>query len=76
MGHSAAMPYQEYKVISVSEGVLGTLFLGSSKIPTERMEQALNEHARTGWQVVFQVVESKRLLLFWQRETVIITLGR
>ncbi|MEA5286056.1 DUF4177 domain-containing protein, partial [Vibrio parahaemolyticus] len=27
-------------------------------------------------QVVFQVVEQKRFMLFWKREAVIITLGR
>ena len=61
------MAYTEYKVIHVMEGGLGTVFLGSSGLPLEAAE---------GWQVVFQVIEIRRFLLFWNRETVIVTLGR
>jgi len=68
--------YKEYKVLHVVEGGVGTIFLGASGIPIKKMETALNEHAAGGWQVVFQVIEKKRFLLFWQREAVIITLGR
>jgi|TARA_B100000315_G_scaffold191945_1_gene182310 hypothetical protein len=32
--------------------------------------------AAEGWQVVFQVIESKRFMLFWTREAVLVTLGR
>ncbi len=70
------MTYKEYKVIHVLEGGLGTIFLGASGIPIAKMEATLNKEASEGWQVVFQVVEQKRLLLFWKREAVVITLGR
>ncbi|MDX8397463.1 MAG: DUF4177 domain-containing protein [Mariprofundaceae bacterium] len=70
------MSYKEYKVISVSEGALGTIFLGASGLPIKSMEVELNEGAAAGWQVVFQFVERKRFWLFWSRETVVITLGR
>lgn len=70
------MNFKEYKVIDVAESGLSTLFLGSAKMPIKKMEQVLNELAAEGWQVVFQVIEKKRYLLFWQRESVIITLGR
>ncbi len=70
------MAYKEYKVISVSEGALGTIFLGASGLPIKNMEMDLNEAVADGWQVVFQFVEKKRLWLFWSRETVVITLGR
>ena len=70
------MAYKEYKVIHVVEGGLGTIFLGASGIPTKKMEMALNQEAAQGWNVVFQIVENKRFLLFWSREAVIITLGR
>jgi len=70
------MAYKEYKVISVSEGALGTIFLGASGLPIKNMEAELNEEAAAGWQLVFQFVERKRLWLFWSRETVVITLGR
>ena len=70
------MAYKEYKVISVHEGGIGTVLLGASGIPVKKMESALNEAAAEGWAVVFQILEQKRYLLFWKRETVIITLGR
>lgn len=68
--------YTQYKVEIVSEGALGTLFLGSSAIPVEKLEARLNIMARQGWEHVFQVLEKKRFLLFWTRETVIVTFGK
>lgn len=70
------MAYREYKVIHVVEGGLGTIFLGASGIPIKKMEAMLNREAADGWNVVFQLVEQKRFMLFWSREAVIITLGR
>ncbi len=70
------MAFSEYKIIHVAEGGLGTLLLGASGIPMKKLEATLNEEAAGGWQVVFQVIEKKRYLLFWQREAVIITLAR
>ena len=70
------MAYKEYKVINIMEGGLGTVFLGASSIPIAKMEATLNKEAAEGWQVVFQVVEKKRFLLFWKREAVVVTLGR
>ena len=70
------MTYKEYKVIHVVEGGIGTVLLGASGIPTKKMEAALNKEAAEGWTLVFQVVEQKRFLLFWKRESVIITFGR
>ena len=70
------MAYREDKVIEVSEGALGTIFLGASGMPIKQMEISLNKEATDGWQMVFQVIEKKRLWLFWSRETVIMTLGR
>ncbi len=70
------MAFTEYKIIHVVEGGLGTIFLGASGLPLKKMEKILNQEAQEGWQVVFQLVEQKRFMLFWQREAVIITLGR
>lgn len=70
------MAFKEYKILHVVEGGLGTIFLGSSGIPIKKMEIALNNEAAEGWNVVFQIVEQKRFMLFWKREAVIITLGR
>lgn len=68
--------YKEYKVIHLMEGGCGTVFLGASGVPVKKMELQLNKELEDGWQVVFQVVEQKRFLLFWKREAIIITLGR
>ena len=68
--------YNEVKVINVVEGGLGTVFLGASSIPIKKMETALNKEVAEGWKVIFQIVEQKRFLLFWKRESVVITLGR
>ena len=68
--------FKEYKVIHVAEGGCGTLLLGSSGLPLKKIESVLNEEAADGWQVVFQVIEKKRYMLFWSREAMIVTLGR
>ncbi len=67
---------REYKVEVVTEGVLGSLFFGSSKLPIEKMEARMNELGRPGWDVTFMVIEKKRLLLFWEREAAVITFSR
>lgn len=68
--------YKEYKIVHIVEGGCGTLLLGSSGLPLKKIEAELNSLAADGWQVVFQVLEQKRFWLFWQREAVIVTLGR
>ena len=68
--------YKEYKVVHVVEGGCGTILLGSSGLPLKKLESTLNSEAAEGWQVVFQVIENKRFMLFWSRESVIVTLGR
>ncbi|NLE48467.1 MAG: DUF4177 domain-containing protein [Sandaracinaceae bacterium] len=70
------MAFKEYKVILITEGGCGTILLGSSGLPLEKVEMTLNRYASEGWQVVFQVLERKRYLLFWEREALIVTLGR
>nr|WP_086939414.1 DUF4177 domain-containing protein [Thaumasiovibrio occultus] len=68
--------FTEYKVVHIAEGGCGTVFLGASGLPLQKIEAELNKHAQDGWQVVFQVLEKKRYMLFWSREAAIITLGR
>ena len=70
------MTYKKYKVIQVSEGAISTLLFGGAKLPLEKIEQTLNDYGSQGWSVVFQVVEQKRFLLFWKRESMIITFGQ
>ncbi len=68
--------FKEYKMVEIAEGGCSTILLGSSKLPIQKIEQELNRYSKEGWQVVFQVIESKRFLLFWSRESLIVTLGR
>ncbi len=70
------MNYKEYKIIHIVEGGCGTILLGASGLPIKKMEVTLNELASHGWQIVFQVIERKRFMIFWAREAVIVTLGR
>lgn len=68
--------FKEYRVVHIAEGGCGTIFLGASGLPIRKVEAELNALAADGWQVVFQVLEQKRFWLFWQREAMIVTLGR
>lgn len=67
---------KEYRVVEVSEGALGTIFTGSSKIPVRKMEAVMNDYGKQGWNMDFMVIEHKRFLLFWDRESAIITFSR
>ena len=67
---------KQFKVEVVTEGLLGSLFLGASKLPIEKMEEVMNQYGRQGWDVTFMLIEKKRLLLFWEREAAIITFAR
>jgi hypothetical protein len=67
---------KEFRVEVITEGALGTLFLGASKLPVQRMESVMNRYGAEGWDVSFMLVEQKRFLLFWQREAAIITFSR
>lgn len=68
--------FKEYKVIRINEGIIGAMILGSSSLPVDLITRKLNEEAKEGWQVVFQVIEKKRTILFWERESLLVTLGR
>ena len=70
------MSYSQYKVIEVSEGGCSTLIFGGAKLPLNKIEDKLNQHASEGWNVVFQVVEQKRFLLLLTRESIVITFGK
>ena len=68
--------FKEYKVIRISENGCATILLGASILPTDLIEKRLNHEVAKGWQVVYEVIEQERLLLFWTRESLIVTLGR
>lgn len=68
--------FKEYKVIRVSQTGVGILILGASAMPIKKVETILNQEALDGWSLAFQVVEVSRYMLFWKRQSVILTLGR
>lgn len=70
------MGFKEYKVIRINESGCSAILLGAASLPVETIQERLNREALDGWQVVFQVIENQRLLLFWTRESMIVTLGR
>ena len=45
---------KEYKVEIIKEGALGTIILGSSKLPLKKMEEVMNKYGENGWDVSFQ----------------------
>ena len=67
---------KEFKVEVIKEGALGTILLGSSSLPVKKMEAVMNKYGEEGWDVCFQVIEKTRLLLFWSRESVVMTFSR
>lgn len=67
---------KEYKVARVSEDGCSTLLFGAAPLPIKKIESTLNRFAQEGWRMVFMVIEKKRFLLFWERESAIITLER
>tara|TARA_Y100000389_G_scaffold154546_1_gene155076 strand:+ start:818 stop:1033 length:216 start_codon:yes stop_codon:yes gene_type:complete len=67
---------KEFKIEIIKEGALGTIFLGASSLPIKKMETVLNKYGQNGWDVSFQLIEQRRLFLFWQRESAIITFFR
>lgn len=67
---------KEYKVVIYREPLLGSIFLGNSKVNAERYTQFLNENAREGWRVVTMEREMRRELLFFRREAFLTILER
>ncbi|WP_341503145.1 DUF4177 domain-containing protein [Gallaecimonas sp. GXIMD4217] len=67
---------KEYKAVIYQEGMLGSLFLGQSKIDPERFSEFLNENARQGWRVVTMEKDQRRMLLFWKREAYVVLMER
>ena len=67
---------KEYKVILYREGMLGSLFLGSSKVDPERFSDFLNRNGEQGWRVVTMEKESRRMLLFFEREAFLVVMER
>lgn len=67
---------KQYKIELVQEGAMGTLFLGASGLPVKQLQECLNRNAEEGWEMVFQVIEKRRMAGLWTRETIVVTFAK
>lgn len=66
----------EYKVAIYRESMLGSLFLGGSKVDPVKFSDFLNLNGAEGWEVVTMERESRRMLLFFSREAFLVVMKR
>ena len=66
----------EYKVAIYRENMLGSLFLAGSKVDPVRFSEFLNRNGEQGWDVVTMERESRRMLLFFNREAFLVIMKR
>lgn len=66
----------EYKVAIYRESMLGSLFLGGSKVDPLKFSDFLNANGSQGWEVVTMERESRRMLLFFDREAFLVIMKR
>lgn len=65
-----------YSIEIVYEPFLGAMIFGAAGIPKQKLEKAMNNHAKNGYRFEFMAIESRRVLLFWQRDAAILTFAR
>lgn len=66
----------EYKVVIYREALLGSIFLGGSRVDPMRYTEFLNANAREGWRVVTMEKEIRREFIFFKREAFLTILER
>ncbi len=66
----------EYKVTIYRESMLGSLFLGGSKVDPIKFSEFLNNNGAQGWEVKTMERESRRMLLFFEREAFLVVMQR
>jgi hypothetical protein len=66
----------EYKVVIYRESMLGSLFLGGSKVDPIKFSEFLNANGAEGWEVKTMEREERRMLLFFSREAFLVVLQR
>jgi hypothetical protein len=66
----------EYKVVIYREPLLGSIFLGGSRVDPERYTDFLNKNAAEGWRVITMERELRRELLFFKREAFLTIMER
>jgi hypothetical protein len=65
-----------YKVVIYQEGLLGSMFLGGSKVDPIKFGEFLNRNAREGWRVKTMEKDMRRAMLFWKREAYVVIMER
>jgi len=65
-----------YKVVIYQEGLLGSMFLGGSKVDPIKFSEFLNKNAREGWRVKTMEKDMRRAMLFWKREAYVVIMER
>lgn len=66
----------EYKVVIYRESMLGSLFLGGSKVDPIKFTEFLNKNGEQGWEVASMEREIRRMLIFFSREAFLVVLKR
>ncbi|PCI56746.1 MAG: DUF4177 domain-containing protein [Alphaproteobacteria bacterium] len=66
----------EYKVAIYRESMLGSLFLGASKVDPLKFTTFLNKNGADGWEVVTMEREVRRMLLFFSREAFLVVMKK
>jgi len=66
----------EYKVVVYREGMLGSLFLGGSKVDPIKFSDFLNKNGSQGWEVITMEREIRRMLLFFEREAFMVVMKK
>lgn len=66
----------EFKVVLYREPLLGSIFLGGSKVDPVRFSDFLNKNAAEGYEVITMEREIRRELLFFKREAFMVVLKR
>lgn len=70
------MQKYEYKVAIYREPLLGSIFLGGSRVDPMRYSNFLNENAQEGWEVITMERELRRELIFFKREAFLTIMKR
>ena len=66
----------EYKVVIYRESMLGSLFLGGSKVDPIKFSDFLNKNGEEGWEVITMEREIRRMLLFFSREAFLVVMKK
>ena len=66
----------EYKVVIYREALLGSIFLGGSRVNPVRYTEFLNKNAEDGWRVKTMEREIRREFIFFKREAFVTILER